>query len=133
MSGAIGIEQVGQLVRCALLIADWVVPGVWSVCEMCGVEKVVVTIDLGFAVDRHDASFQYHTPPNKRLAVSSGEWESCSSPTTRFRLSRMGPGDRALGGVKAPKLLPITPYAWRSSLAGRAAQHDRRIAPAAPT
>src|ERR1700752_4563746 len=125
MSGAIGIEQVGQLVRCALLIADWVVPGVWSVCEMCGVEKVVVTIHLGFAVDRHDASFQYHKPPNKRLAVSSGEREvvplsgaalrehgranrevlrgkrqwslgqkvACSSPATRYRLSRIGPGD----------------------------------------
>jgi hypothetical protein len=79
MSGAVGIEQVGQLVRCALLVADWVVPGVRSVFETCGVEKVVVTINLGFAVDRHDASVQYHIPPNTRLAVSSGEWESGSA------------------------------------------------------
>jgi hypothetical protein len=36
-----------------------------------------MTIDLGFAVDRHDASFQDQISPNKRLALTSGEWESC--------------------------------------------------------
>src|SRR5689334_11634015 len=172
MSRAVGIEQVSQLVRCALLIADWVVPGVRSICEMCRVEKVVVTINLGLTVDRHHASLEHHIPPNKRLAVSSGEWESCSlrerlcarhrradrrcapraapmvavsrTSTLRFpgccvRRSQEspsavthGPRDRA-AGVTAAKLLAFTPFPGLSPPAGIAAQHDRTIAPAAPT
>ena len=73
MSGPVGIEQLGQLVRRALLVGDGVVPGFGRVPEMRGVEKVVVTIDLGFVVDRHDVSFrQRASNQTKRPAASSG-------------------------------------------------------------
>ena len=57
VSGAVGIEEVGQLVRGALLVGDRVVPGVGRISEMCGIEKVVVTIHLRFVIDRHGISF----------------------------------------------------------------------------
>ena len=72
MSAAVGIEQVGQLVRRALLVGDRVVPGVGRIPEMGGVEKVVVTIDLRFVEDRHTASVQ--------------QGRNCSSITRRGRL-----------------------------------------------
>jgi hypothetical protein len=75
MSRAVGIEQLGQLARCALLAGDRVVPGVGRIPEMCGIEKVVVTVDLGFVIDRHRISFQQAIRPSKLLAGSSGEWE----------------------------------------------------------
>lgn len=72
MSGTVGIEQLGQLMRGALLIGDRVIPGVGRISEMCGVEKMVVTVDLGFVVDRHNVSFlapdqsRFHAEPRSR-------------------------------------------------------------------
>src|SRR6185295_4031532 len=59
MSGTVGIEQLGQLIRRALLVGDRVIPGVGRISEMCGIEKMVVTIDLGFVEDRHNVSFRH--------------------------------------------------------------------------
>src|SRR6476469_577183 len=61
MSGTVGIEQLGQLIRCALLVGNRVIPGGWRIPEMSGIEKVVVTIDLGFVKDRHNVSFRHRS------------------------------------------------------------------------
>ena len=73
MSGAVGIEQVGQLVRRALLVGDRVVPGVGRVPEMSGVEKMVVTIDLGCVVDRHHVSLRQGATETQRANSDPAE------------------------------------------------------------
>jgi len=82
MSGSVGIEQVGQLTRCALLIGDRVVPGFGRISEMSGIEKVVVTIDLGFVEDRHHVSLRQGATETQRAD---------SDPAERKRIVRLLP------------------------------------------
>ena len=73
MSGAVGIEKVDQLVRRALLVGDRVIPGVGRVREMSGVEKMVVTIDLGFVVNRHHVSLRQGATETQRANSDPAE------------------------------------------------------------
>jgi hypothetical protein len=73
MSAAVGIEQVGKLVRGTLLVGDRVVPGVRGVPETSRVEKVIVTIDLGCVVDRHHASLRQDATETQRANSDPAE------------------------------------------------------------